>query len=68
MAVSRMWSMAPKPFNGRHKHAAQPLTSTWMRAGESFNNDVLTFNRYGVQLGVKVPLWGGFAGNGKVAL
>ena len=61
-------TMAPKPLNGRQKHAAQRLTSMWMRAGEGFNNDVLTFNRYGVQLGVKVPLWGGFTGNGKFAL
>ena len=61
-------TMAPKPLSGRQKHAAQRLTSMWMRTGEAFNNDVLTFNRYGVQLGVKVPLWGGCTGNGRFAL
>ena len=49
-------TMAPKPLSGRQKHAAQRLTSMWMRTGEAFDNDVLTFDRYGVQLGVKVPL------------
>ena len=61
-------TMAPRPLNGRQKHAAQRVTSMWMRPGEAFNNDVLTCNRYGVQLGAKVPLWGGFCGNGRFSL
>ena len=40
----------------------------WMRKGERADNEVHTHNRYGVQLGDKVPLWGGFTGGGKFAL
>lgn len=61
-------TMAPKPLNGRQKHAAQRLSSMWMRNGERLNNDIHTFNRYGVQIGTKVPLWGGFSGNGHFTL
>ena len=31
-------------------------------------NKTKTYNRYGVQLGAKVPLWGGFTGDGKFTL
>ena len=61
-------TIAPKPFSSRQKHSAQRITSVWMRAGETMNNDLHTFNRYGIQLGTKVPLWGGFAGNGVFSL
>ena len=40
----------------------------WMRKHEKFSREVHTFNRYGVQLGVKVPLWGGFSGSGTFLL
>ena len=61
-------TMAPKPLNGRQKHAAQRLSSMWLQHGERLNNDIHTFNRYGVQIGTKVPLWGGFSGNGHFTL
>ena len=61
-------TMAPKPRNGREKHAAQRITSMWMKRGEALDNELHTFNRYGVQLGTKVPLWGGFSGNGECTL
>ena len=58
----------PRNLNGRQKHAAQTVAFMWMRSNEKFSREVHTFNRYGVQLGVKVPLWGGFTGSGKFAL
>ena len=58
----------PRNLNGRQKHAAQNVAFMWMRSNEKFSREVHTFNRYGVQLGVKVPLWGGFTGSGKFAL
>ena len=61
-------TMAPKPLNGRQKHAAQRVGSMWLKEGERLHNDIHTFNRYGVQLGTKVPLWGGFSGNGNFTL
>lgn len=61
-------TMPPKPMNSRQKHAAQRLSCMWLREGERLHNDIHTFNRYGVQLGVKVPLWGGFSGNGQFTL
>ena len=39
-----------------------------MRSGERLENDFHTYNRYGIQLGTKVPLWGGFTGGGKFTL
>ena len=39
-----------------------------MTKGESLDNGLHTFNRYGVQLCVNVPLWGGFSGNGGFSL
>ena len=59
---------APASLSGRQKHAAQSVAFMWMRRSEKFNREVHTFNRYGVQLGVKVPLWGGFTGNGRFAV
>lgn len=59
---------APKPLSARAKHAAQSIDHMWMKRGESMDKDVHTYNRYGVQLGVKVPLWGGFTGSGKFTL
>ena len=36
----------------------------WVKDGEALDNSLHTYNRYGVQLGEKVPLWGGFTGDG----
>ena len=59
---------APKSLNARQKHAAQRIDHMWLRAGEKLPPDANTFNRYGVQLGTKVPLWGGFTGGGQFTL
>ena len=56
---------APKPLTGAQKHAAQSIKSMWVKEGEALDNDLHTHNRYGVQLGLKVPLWGGFNGAGQ---
>lgn len=61
-------TMPPPTLTGRQKHAAQRITSMWLRHGECADPDVHTFNRYGVQLGTKVPLWGGFSGRGRFTL
>ena len=61
-------TMAPKSLNARQKHAAQRIDHMWLRAGEKLPPDANTFNRYGVQLGTKVPLWGGFTGGGQFTL
>ena len=61
-------TLAPKPLNAREKHAAQAIRQMWIKDGESLDNDLHTHNRYGVQLGTKVPLWGGFTGGGKFTL
>ena len=61
-------SKAPRTFNDRQKHAAQSIAHMWARRGERLGTAALTQSRYGSQLGVKVLLWGGFAGNGKVPL
>lgn len=61
-------TMAPKPLGPRQRHMAQSIKHTWMLQGETQSPDLHTFNRYGVQLGVKVPLWGGFTGRGHFTL
>ena len=61
-------TMAPKSLNDREKHAAQRIDHMWLRTGEKLNPNAHTFNRYGVQLGIKVPLWGGFTGGGQFTL
>ena len=61
-------TMAPKPLGSRERHMAQSIRHTWLRAGEEPSEDCNHFNRYGVQLGVKVPLWGGFTGRGRFTL
>ena len=61
-------TVPPKPLSAKQKHAAQRITCVWTCAGERLDNDIHTFNRYGVQLGKKVPLWGGFTGNGQFTL
>ena len=45
-------------------------SSSWriMRRGEKMDPKLHTYSRYGVQLGTKVPLWGGFTGTGTFAL
>ena len=48
--------MPPKPLNARERHAAQAIKHMWAREGEKMDNDLHTFNRYGPQLGTKVPL------------
>ena len=40
----------------------------WLRKGEKGDSRLHTYSRYGVQLGDKVPLWGGFSGSGHVKL
>ena len=59
---------APKPLSGRAKHAAQSIRHMWMCDGERLDPKLHTMNRYGVQLGDKVPLWGGFTGAGEFTL
>ena len=59
---------APKPLHARAKHAAQSIRHMWMWKGERMDPKLHTLNRYGVQLGDKVPLWGGFTGAGKFTL
>ena len=59
---------APKPLSKREKHAAQAIKHIWVKKGEARDNDLHTYNRYGVQLGEKVPLWGGFTGAGQFTL
>ena len=49
----------PKPLSGKEKHAAQAIKHMWVKDGEALDNSLHTYNRYGVQLGHKVPLWGG---------
>ncbi len=55
---------APKALTGAEKHAAQSIKAMWVKKGEALDNNLHTYNRYGVQLGIKVPLWGGFTGEG----
>ena len=59
---------APKALDSRQKHAAQSIRHMWMRRPEKMDPALHTFNRYGVQLGCKVPLWGGFTGDGQFSL
>lgn len=59
---------APKSLDLRQKHAAQSIRHMWMRHKEKMDPALHTYNRYGVQLGEKVALWGGFTGDGKFAL
>jgi len=59
---------APKTLVGRQRHMAQSIKSMWMLEGEQHNNEAHHYNRYGTQLGTKVPLWGGFTGNGQFSL
>lgn len=59
---------APQSLDSRQKHAAQSIRHMWMKKKEAMDPALHTFNRYGVQLGTKVPLWGGFTGDGKFSL
>ena len=61
-------TMPPASLSGKEKHAAQRILHMWIAPGEKLSREISTFNRYGVQLGTKVPLWGGFSGTGKFAL
>ena len=61
-------TMPPAPLSGKEKHAAQRILHMWIGPGEKVNHEVSTFNRYGVQLGTKVPIWGGFSGAGRFTL
>ena len=61
-------SVPPKALSGRQKHAAQRIGYMWMRKDEQVDSTLHTCNRYGVQLGTKVPLWGGFTGGGQFTL
>ena len=42
-------------MSGRAKHAAQSIRHMWMREGERLDPKLHTMNRYGVQMGDKVP-------------
>ena len=53
---------------GIWKHAAQSIRHMWMCKGERLDPKLHTMNPYGVQLGDKVPLWGGFTGAGEFTL
>ena len=57
-------TMAPKPLSARQRHMAQSIKHAWLRAGEEPSSDCYHFNKYGVQLGVKIPLWGASPGKG----
>ena len=59
---------APKNLDLRQKHAAQSIRHMWMKATEKMDPALHTYNRYGVQLGTKVPLWGGMTGDGTFSL
>ena len=59
---------APKNLDLRQKHAAQSIRHMWMKKNERMDPSLHTRNRYGVQLGEKVPLWGGFTGDGTFSL
>ena len=59
---------APQSLTGRQKHAAAAIGFMWMRKSERMDPKLHTYNRYGVQQGQKVPLWGGFTGGGQFAL
>ena len=58
----------PKPLSGKEKHAAQAIKHMWVKDGEALDNSLHTYNRYGIQLGHKVPFWGGFTGTGAFTL
>ena len=59
---------APKPLTARQRHMAQGIKAMWILEGEQYDNAMHNYNRYGTQLGQKVPLWGGFTGHGKFTL
>ena len=59
---------APKSLDLRQKHAAQSIRHMWMKKTEKMDHTLFTHNRYGVQLGTKVPLWGGMTGDGTFSL
>ncbi len=61
-------TMVPAGLSKREKHAAQRIQHMWVKKGEALENDLHTYNRYGTQLGTKVPLWGGFTGGGAFSL
>ena len=61
-------TMAPKPLGKRQRHMAQAISHMWMKKGEEADPNCHVYNRYGVQLGTKVPLWGGFTGGGRFTL
>ena len=63
-----MLTMAPKSLSGRERHMAQSIKHTWMRQSEDPTPYCHHYNQYGVQLGVKVPLWGGFTGMGRFVM
>ena len=59
---------APKSLDLRQKHAAQSIRHMWRKKTEKMDHTLFTHNRYGVQLGTKVPLWGGMTGDGTFSL
>ena len=59
---------APRSLTGRQKRAAASIGHMWMREDERVDPKLHTYNRYGVQAGQKVPLWGRFTGGGQFTL
>ena len=59
---------APKPLTARQRRMAQGIKAMWILEGEQYGNAMHNYNWYGIQLGQKVPLWGGFTGHGKFTL
>ena len=62
------FTKAPKALSARQNHAAESITHMSMRRSEKMDPTLHTHNRYGIQLGEKVPLWGGFTGSGDFTL
>ena len=58
----------PKPLTERQHHMAQGIKAMWRLPGEQYDNAMHNYNRYGIQLGQKVPFWGGFTGDGTFTL
>jgi len=54
--------------DGLPPRTAQNIRHMWMREGERLDPKLHTMNRYGVKLGDKVPVWGGFTGAGEFTL
>ena len=61
-----MRDRAPSPVGSSPSLAL--VQAMWILEGEKYDNAMHTYNRYGIQLGERVLLWGGFTGDGKFTL